>query len=111
MAYVALRFRDGDYWDMARLALCRGRGPQVDNSFGSWTRGGYLCERGRDGLAPGGASKDIGRSSGDHVDTLFDRARIHRFSTRSGPHLASKPKRTDKYVLKKVKARLLNSNT
>lgn len=28
------RFREGDYWDIARLALCRGRGPQVDDSFG-----------------------------------------------------------------------------
>ena len=42
-------------------------------------RGGYLRERGRDGLVSlGCASKDLGCNSGDHVDPL-------RLGNRGGP--------------------------
>ena len=59
--------REGDYW----MALRKGRGPRVDNSFSILGRVvGNLRERGHDVLlSPWGVSDDLGCNSGDQRES------------------------------------------
>ena len=78
--------------EIARMALRKDRGPQVDNSIGILGRVvgiplkqdviGYL----------GDVRKDLRRSSAVHMDSSLDRVSSRRCSARTGPRLPRQPK-------------------